>query len=144
MPDILDKFTSHLKNVLAKSYSLAVEMGSPSINPEHLLLSMLHQKGSIGGELLHNANISAEEARRVLRLGDELALEQGAGTAGPGDGSGPKLSPDAKRAIEKAVLTANTNEHKYVGTEHLLSGLLQIDSPAIDSILTQQIGKTKI
>jgi len=137
MPDILDKFTSHLKNVLAKSYSLAVEMNSPGINPEHLLLSLLHQKGSIGGELLHKANISAEEVRRLLRLADELALEQGA-AAGAGEDNIPKLSPDAKRAIEKAVLTANTHEHKYVGTEHLLSGLLQIDSPAIDAILTEQ------
>jgi len=135
--DILDKFTAHLKSVLAKSYSLAMEMGSPGINPEHLLLSMLHQKGSIGGELLHKSNISAQEVRRLLRLADELALEQGAKPSGA-KGGVPKLSPDAKRAIEKAVLTANTHEHKYVGTEHLLSGLLMIDSPAIDAILTEQ------
>jgi ATP-dependent Clp protease ATP-binding subunit ClpC len=135
--DILDKFTAHLKNVLAKSYSLAVEMGSPAINPEHLLLSLLHQKGSIGGELLRKANISAEGVRRMLRLADELAAEQSVGSAGISDPV-PKLSADARRAVEKAVLTANTNEHKYVGTEHLLSGLLQIDSPAIEAILTEQ------
>ncbi|HSD11923.1 MAG TPA: ATP-dependent Clp protease ATP-binding subunit [Patescibacteria group bacterium] len=134
MQDILDKFTSHLKNVLAKAYSLAVEMASPAINPEHLLLALLMQKGSIGGEILRKSTVSAEEVRRVLHLADEMARRD---AAGEGDSS-PKLSDDAKRAIEKAVLTANTNEHKYVGTEHLLSGLLQIDSPAIDAILTEQ------
>ena len=49
--DILDKFTGHLKNVLAKSFSLAAESGSTEIRPEHVLLSLLLQKGSIGGNL---------------------------------------------------------------------------------------------
>ncbi len=133
MQDILDKFTSHLKNVLANAYKLATEMQSPAINPEHLLLSLLQQKGSIGGEILRKANVSAEEVRRVLHLADELAKRDNA----VADGA-PHLSDDAKRAVEKAVLTANTNEHKYVGTEHLLSGLLQIDSPAIDAAFTEQ------
>jgi ATP-dependent Clp protease ATP-binding subunit ClpC len=135
--DILDKFTTHLKNVLAKAYSLAVEMESHGINPEHLLLALLMQKGSIGGEILRKTNISIEEVRRVLHLADRM--EAGAkGAKAKDDGSAPKLSADAKRAIEKAVLTANVHEHKYIGTEHLLSGLLQIDSPAIDAILTEQ------
>jgi len=134
MQDILDKFTSHLKNVLAKAYSLAVEMSSPAINPEHLLLALLLQKGSIGGEILRKSSIGAEDVRRVLHLADEMARRDMTGQAD----SSPKLSEDAKRAIEKAVLTANVHEHKYVGTEHLLSGLLQIDSPAIDAILTEQ------
>ncbi len=133
--DILDKFTAHLKNVLAKAFSLAVELGSPAINPEHLMLALLHQKGSIGGELLKKTAISAEEIRRMLRLADEMAVSRGSSHAGDAP---PKLSSDAKRAIEKAVLTANAHEHRYVGTEHLLSGLLQIDSPAVEAILTDQ------
>ena len=52
--------------------------------------------------------------------------------------AGPTLSDESKRAIEKAVLTANRHAHRYVGTEHLLSGLLQIDSPAVEAILTDQ------
>ncbi len=131
--DILDKFTGHLKNVLAKSYSLAVELGSGDINPEHMLLALMHQKGSIGGEILRKANISAEELRRVLMM--EM-LHTGEKKTSD---TVPKLSVDAKRAIEKAVLTANVHEHRYVGTEHLLSGLLQIDSPAVDAILTEQL-----
>ncbi len=132
--DILDKFTAHLKNCLAKAFSLAVELGSPAINPEHLMLALLHQKGSIGGELLKKTSISAEEIRRMLRLADEMAASRGA-EAGEAP---PKLSADAKRAIEKAVLTANAHDHRYVGTEHLLAGLLQIDSPAVEAILTDQ------
>ena len=129
--DILDKFTSHLKNTLAKSYTLAVELGSSSIEPEHLLLGLLLQKGSVGGEMLHKVNASPEEIRRLLRFSQST----------PGNnpnGMAPKLSSEAKRAIEKSVLTANINEHKYIGTEHLLCGLLDVGSPAIEAILAEQ------
>ena len=129
--DILDKFTGHLKNALAKAYSLAVEMEAPGINPEHLLVALLLQKGSIGGEILHKANVSAEEIRRLMRAGGDPAK--------PGEHrDAPKLTADAKRAIEKAVLTANIHEHKYIGTEHLLSGLLQIDSMSVEILLAEQ------
>lgn len=127
--DILDKFTTHLKSALAKSYALAVEMGSASIEPEHVLLALLLQKGSVGGEMLHKANISPEEIRRLLRYNQ---------TENPSTDAVPKLSSETKRAIEKSVLTANVNEHKYIGTEHLLCGLLDIGSPAIEAILTEQ------
>ncbi|HTK60668.1 MAG TPA: ATP-dependent Clp protease ATP-binding subunit, partial [Candidatus Baltobacteraceae bacterium] len=45
----------------------------------------------------------------------------------------PKLSAEAKRTIEKAVLTANIHEHKYVGTEHLLSAILQVSGAELEA-----------
>jgi len=130
--DILDKFTAHLKNVLARAYSLAGEFGLTVIEPEHLFLALLLQKGSIGGETLRKSRMSTEEARRVL------TAAYGPRDPGHKEHGAPRLSDEAKRAVEKAVLTANIHEHKYVGTEHLLSGLLQIESPLIDAILTEQ------
>ncbi|MEY4723274.1 MAG: hypothetical protein RLZZ324_787 [Candidatus Parcubacteria bacterium] len=132
--DILEKFTAHLKNVLAKCYTLAVELDSRGIEPDHMLLALLLQKGSIGGEILRKANISAEEARRVMKLASEMEPA----SAKRKQGEAPQLTAESKRVIEKAVLTANVHEHKYVGTEHLLSGLLQIDSPSVEAILIEQ------
>lgn len=137
--DILDKFTTHLKSVLAKSYSLAVETGSPTINPEHLLLALLMQKGSVGGETLRKVNMSAEEVRRVLHVARRDIDEDGGGDEDRIEDDMARLTAESKRAIEKAVLTANVHEHKYVGTEHLLAGLLQIDSPTISALLTDQV-----
>lgn len=137
--DILDKFTTHLKSVLAKSYSLAVETGSPTINPEHLLLALLMQKGSVGGETLRKANMSAEEVRRVLHVARRDIDEDGGGDEDRTEDDTARLSAESKRAIEKAVLTANVHEHKYVGTEHLLAGILRIDSPTISALLTDQV-----
>jgi ATP-dependent Clp protease ATP-binding subunit ClpC len=133
--DILDKFTSHLKNTLAKAYSLAVELGSPGILPEHMLLSLAMQKGSIGGELLRKSSVFPEELRRSIKLAADIT----ANVAPSGsDAHVPALSAEAKRVIEKAVLTANVHEHKYVGTEHLLASLLQVESGAIDAALLDQ------
>jgi len=128
--DILDKFTGHLKNVLAKSYSLAVELSSSGIHPEHLMLALLMQRGSVGGELLRQSGLSAEELRRMLHAVNQFSPKEPIET--------PRLSAESKRVIEKSVLTANTHQHKYVGTEHLLSGVLEIDSPVVDAILMDQ------
>ncbi|MFH1046819.1 MAG: ATP-dependent Clp protease ATP-binding subunit [Patescibacteria group bacterium] len=129
--EILDKFTAHLKNALAKSYTLANELSSTGIHPEHLLLALLMQRGSMGGELLRQASLGAEDLRQML-----LAINQFT----PNDGvvGAPKLSAESKRAIEKAVLIANTHSHRYVGTEHLLCGILDIGSPVVDAIMTDQ------
>ncbi len=128
--DILDKFTGHLKDTLAKSYSLAAELSSSGIHPEHLMLALLMQRGSVGGEMLRQSNLSAEELRRMLHAVNQFSPKEPVET--------PRLSAESKRVIEKAVLTANTHKHKYVGTEHLLSGILEIDSPVVDAILTDQ------
>jgi ATP-dependent Clp protease ATP-binding subunit ClpC len=131
--DILDKFTTHLKNTLAKAYSLAMEVASPDIHPEHLLLALLMQKGSIGGEILRKADLGVEEVRAMLhavsRIGDGQQIVEAAA---------PRLSAESRRVVEKAVLCANANQHKYVGTEHLLSAILNIESPVIAAILTDQ------
>jgi ATP-dependent Clp protease ATP-binding subunit ClpC len=130
--DILDKFTAHLKSVLAKAFSLAVELSSPGIHPEHLLLALLTQRGSMGGELLRQANLSAEALRQMLIAVNQFTPPE------KEDKQSPRLSAESKRAIEKAVLTANKHDHHYVGTEHLLAGVLEIGSPVVNAILTDQ------
>ncbi len=129
--EILNKFTVHLKNTLAKSHSLATEMSSANIHPEHLLLAMVLQRGSMGGEILRQNELNTEELRQML-----VAVNQFTPSDGPV--ASPRLSAEAKRAVEKAVMTANSNQHRYVGTEHLLFGLLEISSPVICAILSDQ------
>ena len=136
MKEILEKFTSHLKNTLKKGYTLAVEDGSREISAEHLLLALLLQRGSIGGEILRKTTLSADELRMALNgLYPSKEPEEG---EKPEDCEMPQLGDEAKRAVEKAVLVANLNEHKYVGTEHLLMGLLQLESTRIAELLSIQ------
>jgi ATP-dependent Clp protease ATP-binding subunit ClpC len=139
--DIIDKFTTHLKNVLTRALCLVIENKEETILPLHLFWALATQKGSIGAEILGKVKITEETVGSLFNNATaRLPLDAGTTEKKPKSQTlkqvSPKLSPAAKRAIEKSVLTANLYEHKYVGTEHLLSGLLQIEDPAIKQFLT--------
>lgn len=122
--DILEKFTTHLKSVLVRAYTLAHELAQEHITPEHLLWSLITEKGSLGSEMLQKLRLSPEGLRETIAEKPRSEKPEGV----------PKLTAATKRAIEKAVLTANIHDHKYVGTEHLLAGLLQLEDPALDAL----------
>lgn len=127
--DILEKFSTHLKSVLVRAYTLAHELQHSVILPEHLLWSLLTEKGSIGAEILHKLKLSPDRVRASLAASGARAKRD------EPENPIPKLSPATKRVIEKAVLTANIHDHKYVGTEHLLAGMLQIEDVGIEQVL---------
>lgn len=136
--DIIDKFTTHLKNVLTRALCLVVDTKEDTIFPLHLFWSLATQQGSIGTEILHKAGVTDEMVGGLFENATAKLPLTAAGKQSQTkiEQVAPKLSSAAKRAIEKSVLTANLYEHKYVGTEHLLSGLLQIEDPAIKQLLT--------
>ncbi|MFH1171007.1 MAG: ATP-dependent Clp protease ATP-binding subunit [bacterium] len=129
--DFLDKFTTHLKNVIKEAAQLAAELRHPELRPEHLLFALAKQKGSISTEILIKAGVTAESLKAVVVQKNAVSLLEGAHR----DASNPILSENAKKAIEKAILIANHYEHKYVGTEHLLSSILKLDDHAVDDVL---------
>ena len=135
--DIVDRFSTHVKNILTRALCFAVENGRPMILPEHLLWALGTERGGVGAKLLTKLGVKTEG----LRL---LALtERTEPSKGPNDPASPQLSEAAKHAIEKAVLTANAHEHRYVGTEHLLAGLVQIHAKELEQFFEQQKIETK-
>lgn len=126
--DIVDKFSSHLKNVLTRALCFVVEINQTTIEPEHLLWALGTQKGCIGAEILHKVGIKQSELRKLIGVTKSPAT-----SLPSGEKMTLHLSDDAKRIVEKAVLTANLYGHRYVGTEHLLSGIVQVNHPLIES-----------
>ncbi len=133
MNDILDKFTNHLKGVLTRALVFVVETGGETISPAHLLWSLGMQRGSIGSEILNKAGLSNEVLKNLV--GDKEVKDL---TTNAASRATPLLSEDSKQAVEKAVLSASMHEHRYVGTEHLLYGILQAGLPEINKFLTSQ------
>jgi ATP-dependent Clp protease ATP-binding subunit ClpC len=91
------------------------------------------QKGCIGAEILNKVGVKQTALRALV----------GAKKTGVIDPALPpeailQLSDEAKRIVEKAVLTANVYGHRYVGTEHLLSGVVQVEQPTLDAFFTNQ------
>ena len=117
--EILDKFTSHLRNALARAYAIAVESNDDKIKPVHLLLALTLEKGSVGADVLLKVSFDATRIRALLAR--QRHTKTGV------QGGIPSLHETTKKIIEKAVLIASVHHHTYVGTEHLLGSMLQIN-----------------
>lgn len=130
--DIVDKFSSHLKNVLTRALCLVVETDEKTIQPEHLLWALGTQKGCIAAEILKKVGIKSGELRKLAGATANVSASPATSDLTL------HLSDDAKRVVEKAVLTANIYGHRYVGTEHLLSGILQINPRNLSAFFDAQ------
>ncbi len=131
-PDILNKFTSHLKHTLQQAASLALELGNRYIDPEHLLFGLAESKGGIAFEILSRSGFDVGRLKTSIRERNDIA------SAAPRLAVGDlRFSLPAKRALEKAVLIASQYEHKYVGTEHLLWGILEINDTTIEKVIQE-------
>ena len=106
-PDILARFTTHLKEALQKGLAFAIDHGRDVVEPGDVLVGLLEEKGSIAADILTKSHVSLENAR-VLFRGLPTPHQTGAPVS-------PDLSPGVKRLLEKCVLTAHLYEHKYVG-----------------------------
>lgn len=127
--NILNKFTYHFKRVLINAQNIAFYKKNPEILPEDLLSSLLTTKGALGSDLLVKHNIKIEVVDQNTKNGDfEIVAESDPDRL-------PQPSPLAQRVIERAVITAYKFQHKYVGTEHLLYGFVDVADEQISNIL---------
>lgn len=132
-PDILGKFTAHLNGALTNAAELTLELKNRYVNPEHLLFGLAETKGGVAYELLRKSGIKLDALRDLISVRNEPMLKPGQTLAL----TEVKFSLPAKRALEKAVLIAANYRHKYVGTEHLFAGLLDIGDPTLEQIIKE-------
>lgn len=131
MNELLESFTSHLKAVLTRALCLAVEEGGDTITPTHLLWALGTEEGCLGSEILHKAGATTEGFRRIAQLHGEASFPDDAVLRA--STVTPQLSEESKTMIEKAVHIASVHGHRYVGTEHLLHGIVEAKTPTIIS-----------
>jgi ClpA/ClpB-like protein len=128
-----DTFTQRSRTVLDLAHREALRLGSVQIGPEHLLLGLLEEGNGVAAHVLMGHGIELAELRAALRSHLEPSGETAARPIG--------LSPSAKRAIELSVAEANRLNHHYLGTEHLLLGLVaQAEGIAADELRRRDVG----
>ena len=140
--NILDRFSTHLREVLVGSIRIATELKNTSVEPTHLLLALSMQKGSVASEVLNRYKLDTKSIEKnILKLKPELAsIEM----------KEPKvnLSPfslNSKTALEKALIIAQKNGHNYLGTEHLLSALVNINDTQLEQLFKKNnLKKTEL
>ncbi len=129
--DIVEKFSSNLKDVLTKALTYVVQTKQAQVEPKHLLWAIGSQRGCVGSEVLKKVGTKQTALRRLIS--DITPSKKRAALIAE-----LALSPNAKRMMEKAVLTANIHNQRYVGTEHLLSGMMQIGDEELFSFFEKE------
>ncbi|WP_448601252.1 ATP-dependent Clp protease ATP-binding subunit [Thermoflexus hugenholtzii] len=125
MSSKLDRFTQRARRVLALAQEEAERLNHTYIGTEHLLLGLVKEENGIAGQVLRRLGVTPQKVEEmVLRM------------SGPGrrtPHSKPDLTPRIRRVIELAVDEARRMGHHYIGTEHLLLGLVRLgDGMAVD------------
>src|SRR5262249_53875849 len=117
--DRFDKFTHRARRALRTAQEESTRLGHAEIGAEHLLVGVARERSGIAWLALIRMGVDAEELASAA-----LALAGTTQASAPGGG----LSASARQTVELAVDEARQLRHGYVGTEHLLLGLLRTDS----------------
>jgi ATP-dependent Clp protease ATP-binding subunit ClpA len=117
VPDGRERLTPRVRRVLAMAEDEAVALRQSEIGTEHVLLGLLREGRGLAARALHQLGVEPAELAQRIRarlvpasFGPEGQIE---------------LSPGARSAVEMARTEASRLHHDYVGTEHLLLGLLR-------------------
>ena len=121
---MLYKFTKSGEKVLNIANEFASELGHNYIGTEHILYGLLYEGNGVASKVLENQKITCDD---ILEKIEELV-----GTNSKANISVLGFTPRTKKILEKAYLEAKKLGSDYVGTEHILVGILsEKDSIAI-------------
>ena len=123
-------FTERVRKVLAMSRKEAIALNHEYVGTEHILLGLLAEGEGVAATVLQNIYVDLDAVRDKL-----LALVR-RGRANVKDDSELPYTSRAKKVLELAMSEARELNHSYVGTEHLLLGLLEEEKGIAAQALT--------
>ena len=145
--NILDYFSDRAKEVVEESMSKAREFNSKYVDTEHLLLGLLEEE--VASKLLTDLGIKITDLQKYI----EKNIIEGTGD----EDSEPEFSSRAKKVLELAFYAARDMGHNYVGSEHIILGLVSegegmaaqvlskysVNSKKVSDLLRRKLGKSK-
>ena len=112
---MMQRFTDDAQRVLSFAQEAALELGHDYVGTEHVLIGLIKVKNGVAAKALNELGLSAEtiieDVEEHIGRGNKKA-------------SSVYMTPRVKHVLELAVEVANHMNHNYVGTEHILLGLL--------------------
>jgi DNA-binding transcriptional MerR regulator len=106
------QFSQRARQALQFAEVAAEKLGQPQILPVHVLLGLLQEKDGMAGVVLQNSKLTLDTIQGKMPVGSKPTLE-------------PQISGAARQIVVYASREAQQLGHDYIGTEHLLLGLLQ-------------------
>jgi len=125
---MFSRFTERAQQVLVLAQEEAKRLNHNFIGTEHLLLGLVREGSGIAARALQNMNVDLNRVRseveRIAPKGDKLYFQ------------GITYTPRAKRVVELSIEESQNLGHNYVGTEHILLGLLREGEGIAAQVLT--------
>ncbi|MGC8626401.1 MAG: ATP-dependent Clp protease ATP-binding subunit, partial [Acidimicrobiales bacterium] len=114
---MFERFTDRARRVLVLAQEEARLLNHNFIGTEHILLGLIHEGEGVAAKALESLGISLEAVREKV--------EETIGPAGPATTGSPPFTPRAKKVLELSLREALQLGHNYIGTEHMLLGLVR-------------------
>jgi ATP-dependent Clp protease ATP-binding subunit ClpC len=125
---MFERFTDRARKVMALANQEALRIHHEYIGTEHILLGLVKEGSGVGAGVLRNLGVDLKKVRleiaKLVKSGPELVTM-----------SKLPQTPRAKRVIEFAIEESRNLNHNYVGTEHLLLGLLREEDGVAAQVL---------
>lgn len=112
---MMQRFTDDAQRVLSLAQEAALELGHDYVGTEHVLIGLIKVKTGVAAKALNELGLSVET------IIEDVEAHIGRGNK---KASSVYMTPRVKHVLELAVEVANRMNHNYVGTEHILLGLL--------------------
>jgi ATP-dependent Clp protease ATP-binding subunit ClpC len=129
---MFERFTERARKVIILAREEAIRLGHNFVGTEHLLLGLIREGDGLAVAILKklNVNIAAvkTEIEKIVAVGNEFS-----------PGSEIPFTPQAKKVLEYAISEARSLGHNYIGTEHLLLGLIR-EGEGIASLVLRDFG----
>jgi len=120
----MERFTQRARRVLSIAHQEAERAQNNNIGTEHLLLGLMEEEGGVAGRVLRELGMTTERVREVIQRVTTPSTSF--------DPNHVELAPATQQVLEHAVEEARRLGHHYIGTEHILLGLVRVDGTATE------------
>src|SRR5512147_2855957 len=120
----MERFTQRARRVLSLAHQEAEQSRNNNIGTEHLLLGLMDEEGGVAGRVLRDLGMTPDRVREMV--------QRVSGTSGIFDPNRIELAPETQQVLEYAIEEARRLGHHYIGTEHILLGLVRIESTGME------------
>jgi ATP-dependent Clp protease ATP-binding subunit ClpC len=124
---MFERFTDRSRRVLVYAQDEARELHVDFIGTEHILLGLIRESDGVAAKVLGAVGVNYDSVRKKV---EKAASHDGTASSGA-----PPFTPQAKKVLELALREALQLGHNYIGTEHMLLGLVREGSDAATQIL---------
>ncbi|TET21908.1 MAG: ATP-dependent Clp protease ATP-binding subunit [Candidatus Stahlbacteria bacterium] len=123
-----EQFTQRVRRIFNNARREAIRLRHDHVGPEHILLALIQEKESAAAQVLANLSVNLDEVRENLAA----SLEEGHVTIPFNE---IPFDEDARAVINYSIEESRAMNHNYVGTEHVLLGLLRTETSIASQVL---------